>query len=117
MPGKQSFPTQPEVAIPAPMVSAEWPGVSTIAGIASFDYCSRKTKHLRYDGRFTPPSLKASLIYPATAGGVEWVAGAIDFTSGTYVVNSSSGAQIYQLLARRDYISRSRMARIRATSR
>jgi quinoprotein glucose dehydrogenase len=103
VPGEQSAPTQPEVTIPEPTVPAEWPGVSTIADIASFGYCSRKAAELRYDGKFTPPSLKGSLAYPATAGGVEWGGGAVDPSSGTYVVNSSSVVQIYQLLKREDY--------------
>jgi quinoprotein glucose dehydrogenase len=53
---------------------------------------------------FTPPSLGAgSIAYPATPGGVEWGGGAVDPTTGTYVVNSSSVAQIYRLLDRKDY--------------
>jgi quinoprotein glucose dehydrogenase len=101
--GEQSSPTQPESSTPEPTVSAQWPGVSTIADIASFGYCSREAKQLRYDGMFTPPSLKGSLTYPATAGGVEWGAGAVDPASDTYVVNSSSVVQIYKLLTRQDY--------------
>ena len=64
-----------------------------LADIASFGYCSRKAAKLRYDGRFTPPSLKASLTYPATVGGTEWGGGAVDPTSDTYVVNSPSVVQ------------------------
>jgi quinoprotein glucose dehydrogenase len=103
VPGEESSPTQPESSTPEPTVSAQWPGVSTIADIASFGYCSREAKQLRYDGMFTPPSLKGSLTYPATAGGVEWGAGAVDPASDTYVVNSSSVVQIYKLLTRQDY--------------
>jgi quinoprotein glucose dehydrogenase len=101
--GEESAPTQPETATPAPTVSAQWPGVSTLADIASFGYCSREAGALRYDGKFTPPSLKGSLVYPATAGGVEWGGGAVDPASQTYVVNSSSVVQIYKLLTRQDY--------------
>jgi quinoprotein glucose dehydrogenase len=101
--GEQSATTQPETATPEATVPAQWPGVSNLADIASGGYCSREAARLRYDGMFTPPSLKGSLVYPATAGGVEWGAGAVDPTTGTYVVNSSSVVQIYKLLTRKDY--------------
>ncbi len=101
--GEQDSPTQPYVGLPSPVVPDRWPGVSSLADIASLGYCSRRLKELRYDGRFTPPSLQGSLIYPATAGGVEWGGGAVDPTTDTYVVNNSSVAQIYQLLTRKDY--------------
>ena len=80
-----------------------WPGVSTLADITGLGSCSRQLKELRYDGRFTPPSLEGSLIYPATPGGVEWGGGAVDPTTQTYVVNNSYVAQIYRLLKRGDY--------------
>ena len=103
VPGEQASPTQPMPDTPAPVVDDKWPGVFGLADALSFGYCSRVAASLRYDGRFTPPSMKGSLIYPATAGGVEWGGGAIDPTTGTYVVNSSSIVQIYQILTRSDY--------------
>jgi quinoprotein glucose dehydrogenase len=101
--GEKSAPTQPETATPVATTPKQWPGVSTLADIASGGYCSRKAGQLRYDGMFTPPSLKGSLVYPATAGGVEWGGGAVDPANDTYVVNSSSVVQIYKLLTRDDY--------------
>ncbi len=103
VPGEQTAATQPFPSTPQPTVSDRWPGVFTLADVASFGYCSRKAKELRYDGRYTPPSLKGSLVYPATAGGVEWGGGALDPTTNTYVVNSSSVVQIYKLIKRENY--------------
>lgn len=103
VPGEQTSLTQPFVDVPEPVVKSEWPGISRLADIASFGYCSRKFEELRYDGKFTPPSLQGSLAYPATVGGTEWGGGAVDPTTQTYVVNSSSVAQVYQLLKRSDY--------------
>lgn len=103
VPGEQSSPTQPYVANPEPTVPDRFPGISTIADIASFGQCSRTFDSLRYDGRYTPPSLKGSLAYPSTAGGVEWGGGAVDPASGIYVVNSSYVAQIYKLIPRKEY--------------
>jgi quinoprotein glucose dehydrogenase len=101
--GEQSAPTQPYAATPEPTVPDRFPGISTFADVASFGECSRTFKNLRYDGRYTPPSLKGTLAYPSTAGGVEWGGGAVDPQSGVYVVNSSYVAQIYRLLKREQY--------------
>ena len=103
VPGERAAPTQPYVATPAPTVPDRWPGVSKLADLASFGYCSREAKALRYDGRFTPPSLQGSIIFPPTTGGVEWGGGAVDPVTDTYVVNSSRVVQIYQLIKRADY--------------
>jgi quinoprotein glucose dehydrogenase len=103
VPGERSWPTQPYVARPQPVVDDQWPGIFWLADLASFGYCSRKLKALDYEGRFTPPSLKGALIYPATIGGVEWGGGAVDPNRQIFVVNSTSVAQIYQLLPRREF--------------
>ncbi|WP_274426155.1 pyrroloquinoline quinone-dependent dehydrogenase [Chelativorans sp. YIM 93263] len=101
--GEVAAKTQPFVARPEPVVKKEWPGVFWLADALSLGYCSRKAKELRYDGQFTPPSLKGSLIYPPTTGGVEWGGGAVDPESQTFVVNHSHVVQIYQLIPRADY--------------
>jgi len=103
VPGEQSSPTQPYVKTPAPTVPDRMPGISTVADVASFGECSDTLKKLRYDGRYTPPSVKGSIAYPSTAGGVEWGGGALDPTTNTYVVNSSYVAQIYKLIPRKKY--------------
>jgi quinoprotein glucose dehydrogenase len=104
--GEQSAPTQPYVAKPEPTVADRMPGISKLADYASFGECSRTLSNLRYEGRYTPPSLKGSLAYPSTAGGVEWGGGAVDQAKGIYVVNSSAVAQIYQLLTREQYVAK-----------
>ncbi|MGN6147918.1 MAG: outer membrane protein assembly factor BamB family protein, partial [Rhizomicrobium sp.] len=103
IPGEADSPTQPYVATPQPVVPDKWNGVNTLSDIASGGQCTRMFKKLRYDGRFTPPSLQGSLEYPPTIGGVEWGGGAVDPAQGIYVVNNSYTAQIYQLLSRKDY--------------
>ena len=107
VPGEEAAPTQPFVEKPAPVIPAEWPGVSKIADWASFGYCSREAKKLRYDGKFTPPSLQGTLTYPPTTGGTEWGGGAVDPHSGIYVVNSNSVVQIYKLIKRSEFKQKS----------
>jgi quinoprotein glucose dehydrogenase len=106
-PGEQASPTQPFADTPAPVVPDKWPGVFGLADAASLGYCSRTAASLRYEGRFTPPSLQGTLTYPATVGGTEWGGGAVDPETGTYVVNSSSVVQIYRLVKRADYAAES----------
>jgi quinoprotein glucose dehydrogenase len=103
VPGERSSPTQPYVALPKPVVDDRWPGVFWLADLASFGWCTRKFKELDYEGRFTPPSLKGALSYPATIGGVEWGGGAVDPAKQIFVVNNSSAAQIYKLMPRKEF--------------
>jgi quinoprotein glucose dehydrogenase len=103
VPGETASPTQPYVARPERVVKDEWPGVFKLADWASGGYCSRTVERLRYEGSFTPASLEGSLVYPGTIGGVEWGGGAVDPTSGIYVVNYSSAVQIYRLIPRNEY--------------
>jgi quinoprotein glucose dehydrogenase len=103
VPGEKASPTQPVPTLPEPTTPDRFPGVSTLADVLSGGYCSRTLAGLRYDGRYTPPSLKGSIAFPATAGGVEWGGGAVDPTTNTYVVNSSAVVQIYRLIPRDQY--------------
>jgi quinoprotein glucose dehydrogenase len=103
IPGEHAWPTQPYVARPEPLTPDRWPGVARLADLASFGYCSRTAGKLRDEGRFTPPSLEGSLVYPPTTGGAEWGGGAVDPASGTFVVNYSSVVQIYRLIPRAEY--------------
>jgi quinoprotein glucose dehydrogenase len=101
--GEQASATQPQPTTPEATTPDTFPGISWLADAMSGGYCSRTMAGLRYEGRYTPPSLKGTLAYPATAGGVEWGGGALDPTTNTYVVNSSSVAQIYKLIPRAEY--------------
>lgn len=101
--GERPSPTQPYVAKPQAVIDDVWPGVYPLADIVSFGYCSRTAKALKYEGRFTPPSLEGTLVYPGTIGGTEWGGGAVDPKQQIFVVNSSSAVQIYKLIPREEY--------------
>lgn len=103
VPGEVSSPTQPFVAVPQPTTGDKWPGVFNLADWTGFGHCSRTASGLKSEGRFTPPSLEGSLIYPGFIGGVAWGGGAVDPASQTFIVNSTHAVQIYKLLRRADY--------------
>jgi quinoprotein glucose dehydrogenase len=103
VPGEVSAATQPHVARPERVVPDRWPGIFPLADVASGGWCSRAAAKLRDEGSFTPPSIGGSLVYPSFIGGTEWGGGAVDPRSQTFVVNSSSVAEIYRLIPRADY--------------
>ncbi len=100
VPGEVASRTQPYVATPRPTIPDTSPPVSMLADITSFGQCSRWKARLRDEGRYTPPSIKGSIAWPATVGGVEWGGGAVDPTTNTYVVNSDHVPQVYTLIPR-----------------
>jgi quinoprotein glucose dehydrogenase len=100
VPGEHASPTQPFVPYPKPLVAEQMPPISTLADITSFGQCSRWKARIRDEGRYTPPSLRGSISWPATVGGVEWGGGAVDPTTATYVVNADQVPQVYTLIPR-----------------
>jgi len=105
--GEQAAPTQPWVPKPQPVVPDEWPGVSPLADAVALGGCSERAEKLRWEGRFTPPSVEGTIAYPPTTGGSQWGGGAVDPESGIYVINSNSVVQIYTLVPREDFEEKS----------
>ena len=102
MKGEVAAKTQPYVPYPEPTIPDTTPPVSKFADIVSFGECSRWKARIRDEGRYTPPSVRGSISWPATLGGVEWGGGALDPVTNTYVVNSNVVPQIYTLVPRAD---------------
>ena len=89
-PGEHGSPTQPF----SPGMPDFAGGLLTerqMWGLTPFDqlYCRIEFRRLRYDGRYTPPSLKGSIQYPGFAGGVNWGSVSIDRDHGIMIVNSN----------------------------
>ena len=77
IPEDHSSPTQPLSGLtfnPPPLVD------SSMWGITMFDQlaCRIQFHRLRYEGRYTPPSLQGSLIYPGNFGVFNWGSVAVD---------------------------------------
>lgn len=75
--GDFTAPTQPVSALsfdPAPLKE------TSMWGMTAFDQlsCRIKFRSLRYEGRYTPPSLQGSLTYPGAFGVFNWGGAAVD---------------------------------------
>ncbi|MBU1358017.1 MAG: glucose/quinate/shikimate family membrane-bound PQQ-dependent dehydrogenase [Gammaproteobacteria bacterium] len=88
--GDRTAPTQPRSAVsfdPPPLSGSQMWGATMFDQLA----CRIAFHRLRYQGRFTPPSEKGSLIYPGNFGVFNWGAIAVDparqiaFTTPTYL--------------------------------
>lgn len=75
--GDSTAPTQPLSALsfnPKPLTESSMWGLSPFDQLA----CRIAFRSMRYEGRYTPPSLKGSIIYPGNFGTFNWGGVAID---------------------------------------
>jgi quinoprotein glucose dehydrogenase len=95
MPGEQAWPTQPFPLKPKPysrqLVTEDdltrFPGVD-------HDSTRMKFRSLRYEGIFTPPDMKGTLMLPGTLGGVEWGGAAYDPATSMLYFKSNDSPEI-----------------------
>jgi quinoprotein glucose dehydrogenase len=105
VPGEYSAPTQPFPTFPPPLHVA---GLSAddAWGFTPFDRsaCRGQIEGLRNEGIFTPPSFEGSVLYPGTAGGVNWGSAAYDAERRLLVFNQNHIAQVVRLIPREDVV-------------
>ena len=70
---------------------------------ADRDACRQRFSELRYDGVFTPPSVRGSLILPSNVGGAHWGGMAFDPTNDVVVVPTNRIAAVITLIPRATY--------------
>ncbi len=103
VPGETTSPTQPFSALPplSPLhlSASDLPGHT----LADASACIARLSALRNEGIFTPPSLKGSLLYPGSLGGVNWGSPALDPGTGILYVNSNHHAFHTRLIPRWRY--------------
>jgi quinoprotein glucose dehydrogenase len=64
------------------------------------DACRKRFDELRYDGTFTPPSTRGSLIIPSNVGGAHWGGLALDPENDVVVVPTNRIAAVITLIPR-----------------
>ncbi len=89
-PGERASSTQP-FSVDMPDFAGGRLTEKQMWGLTPFDqlWCRIEFKSLRYDGRYTPPSLQGSIQYPGFAGGVNWGSFSIDARNNLLVVSSN----------------------------
>ena len=99
IPGEQASPTQPYPVSPAPFARQRITE-DDVWGLTPWDRgkCLDSFYGLRYEGPFTPPSEKGSLLIPANLGGGNWGGAAYDPARNLLVVKSNNMATAIRLM-------------------
>ena len=95
VPGEQAWPTQPFPLKPTPY-ARQYMTAEDLSDFspASHDSLLKIFNGLRYEGLFTPPSIKGSLNLPGTIGGSEWGGAAYDPATGVIYLKSNESPEI-----------------------
>lgn len=99
VPGEKAWPTQPFPLKPKPYARH----LLTENDLSDFSPESRDSllaqfRRSRYDGLFTPPSLRGSINFPGTIGGSEWGGAAFDPSTNIIYLKSNESPEIDQLV-------------------
>lgn len=102
-PGDWASPTQP-YSVGMPTISAPPMTEADMWGFTPLDqlWCRIAFRKLRYDGDFTLPGTKASLVFPGVFGGLNWGGATIDETTDHLIVNDIRVAQVLTLIPREE---------------
>jgi quinoprotein glucose dehydrogenase len=103
VPGEESSPTQPFPTVPAPLLPDLDPLAPWGPDDAARAWQAERLAALRYQGRFTPPSLQGSIQFPSTAGGVNWGGLTFDPGRGILVANINRLAHVVRLFPRAEF--------------
>ncbi len=101
--GEKTSPTQPFSSLPSLSPLNLQPADLRGHTRADADVCMAKLASLRNEGIFTPPSLRGSLLYPGSLGGVNWGSPAFDPETGVLYANSNHHAFVTRLIPRWRY--------------
>ncbi len=104
VPGEVASPTQPFPVLPPPLVPQRLRPEDAF-GLFSWDRarCRERLSALRNEGLFTPPSLGGSVVYPGSAGGVNWGSLGIDPRRRVAFYEATNLAFQVRLIPRADY--------------
>ena len=104
VPGEESWPTQPFPTVPPPLLDdlprpfTIWEGAGKLRDDLTDEFGS-----LRYEGRFTPPSLEGTIQFPSTAGGMNWGGLSVDPKRGIIIANMNRFAHLVKLIPREEF--------------
>lgn len=95
VPGEEAWPTQPFPLKPRPY-ARQFMTKDDLTDFSpgSYDTLLKKFNSMRYEGLFTPPDVKGTLMLPGTRGGSNWGGGAFDPKTNIFYVKSSDSPEI-----------------------
>jgi quinoprotein glucose dehydrogenase len=102
VPGEDASPTQPFPAITL-VPERIGPGDAWGATPEDAQWCRDHIAALRWEGVFTPPSLKGTLVFPGNVGGVNWGGAAYDPERHLMVANTNRLLAWVKLIPRDQY--------------
>ena len=116
VPGDKAAPTQPVPSGIAPFARQTLQR-DELFGLTPLDraQCQRKFDQLRYEGMYTPPSIKETLLFPSALGGGNWGGAAYDPGSNRLIVKAENLATRIRVVAKdqpdsafpgKDYLNR-----------
>ena len=95
VPEEEAWPTQPFPLKPAPYSRQSMTADDlTNFSAEAHDSLAKKFKELKYEGLFTPPSIRGTLNLPGTIGGSEWGGAAYDPATHIIYVNGNEAPEI-----------------------
>jgi quinoprotein glucose dehydrogenase len=98
IPGEGSWPTQPFPARPPALVPQRLTEADLWdADPAHHQRCLARLRTLRNEGIFTPPGTEWTVLYPGTAGGVNWSGGAFDPARSLWIVPTNNNVHLIRL--------------------
>lgn len=98
IPGEEAWPTQPFPLKPKPF-ARQWMTEEDLTHYsdAGRDSVVKKFRSMRYEGLFTPPDLKGTLMLPGTRGGAEWGGAAYDPATSVLFIKSNDSPEIQSM--------------------
>lgn len=94
--GESASRTQPFPTLPKPLTPAAFEAWG--ANATDRKWCEEQIAGLRYEGIFTPPSIKGSLVFPGNIGGIAWGGEAFDPVHGLLIVPTNRFAAVVRLI-------------------
>ena len=67
--------------------------------------CQREFDRLRYDGMYTPPSVRGSLLFPSALGGGNWGGAAYDPATNLLIIKAENLATVLRVVAKKDPVA------------
>lgn len=103
--GEEAARTQPFPVLPPPLYPSRFSAEQAWGtDEAERQACQDQIGGLRYEGVFTPPSLKGTMIFPGYVGGVNWGSASADEKRGIMVVNVNQLAFWVRLIPRAQFV-------------